>query len=498
MRVAAIWFPDWPIQAVQDVSGPVAIVQHHRVKVCSAQARREGIRREMKVRAAQAVCPQVTVIEDDPDRDGRMFSALAASFDDVAASVEVVRPGLVVIDLAAAAKFHGSESAALEMMLDAAARKGIDAFAGAADEIATAIIATRSNTVVDPEGSRAFLSVQPIESLAAEVALGVDPELVRSLSQLGVRTLGELAELPSTAVATRFSAAGLLAHRIARAAPDRRVAPELPMADLAVAVTPEEPIERVDAAAFAARKMAAALHSKLAAIGQNCLRLKIVAELADGTRVERIWRTREALTEAATADRVRWQLDGWLTNGGAGEITSLILEPLELAAPEPVGELWRDGTNTDIARRVVERVQSTLGSDAVVQPVRVGGRGVAERIALVPFGEQLPETKEASWPGAIPAPLPARLHPAAQVTLIDEHANRIIVNAEALLSSVPYALRWGSQYYLVTGWAGPWPVALPQRVARLQVVGKREGDDVPCAWLLVWMRGRWRVEAMYS
>ena len=106
------------------------------------------------------------------------------------------------------------------------------------------------------------------------------------------------------------------------AAPDRRVAPELPAADLSVSITPEDPIDRVDAAAFAARALAASLHGRLAEAGQNCLRLKVKAELADGSVVERIWRTREALTEEATADRVRWQLDGWLTSGGAGTITS--------------------------------------------------------------------------------------------------------------------------------------------------------------------------------
>ncbi|MHA2788137.1 Y-family DNA polymerase [Corynebacterium sp. S7] len=513
MRVAALWFPDWPIQAARlsaedSLVEPLAIGEQHRIKVCSSVSRAQGVRRGMKVRAAQAVCPSLTVLENDTDRDGRMFSSLAASFDDVASSVEVLRPGLVLVDVAAAAKFHGSEATALEMLLDAAARKGIDAMAGVADEIATAIIASRSGQIVAAGQSASFLAQQPVSVLAAEAALGIDPELVRSLSQLGVRTLGDLAQLPSTAVSTRFGVGGITCHKIARAAPDRRVAPELPMTDLAVGLTPEDPIERVDAAAFAARGLAAALHEKLSAVGKNCVRLKIIAELTNGKQVERVWRTREALTEAATADRVRWQLDGWLTSGGAGAIESLILEPLELAAPEPVGELWRDGTTTDAARRVVERVQSTLGLDAVVQPVLVGGRGVVERIELVPFGERAPEPAEGEWPGAIPAPLPARLgggpaHPAARVVLIDAQAQKVGVTAEAVLSSRPYALGWGKKHYLVSAWAGPWPVdgswweAHPRKVARLQVVGKRE-NEAQQAWLLLWVQGGWRIEAMYG
>ena len=509
MRVAALWFPDWPVQAAildadDALREPVAIAAQHRIKVCSQAARRAGVRRGMRVRNALALAPELTVVDDNPDRDGRMFAALAGSLDDVAASVEVLRPGLVAVDLQAAARFHGDEDTALEMLLDAAQRSGIEAFVGAADELATAVIATRSSQLVAPGASAQFLAGQPLNVLVAEVALGADIATVNALGQLGITTLGQLAQLPPQAVTTRFGTSGMRIHRIASAAPDRRVAPELPTADLAVGLTPEDPIERVDAAAFAARALAATLHERLAERGVSCLRLKVIAELATGERVERVWRTREALSESATADRVRWQLDGWLTRGGAGAITSLILEPLELATPEE-RELFR-GSAGDGARRVIERVQSQLGIDAVVQPRAVGGRGVAERIAFSPFGEQPPATAAQPWPGAIPAPLPARLgggidHPASRIMLIDAHANPITVTAEALLSADPYALAWGTHKYLVTGWAGPWPVdegwwgASGQRVARLQVVGE-SGRGIE-AWLLVWTRRSWRVEAVY-
>lgn len=513
MRVVALWFPDWPVQAAKleaedTLEEPIAIAVQHRIKVCSQEARRAGVRRGMRVRNAQVVAPELTVVEDNPERDGRTFSALAGSLDDVAASVEVLRPGLVVADLAAAGKFHGDEDTALEMLLDAAARHGIDVMAGAADEIATAVIATRSSHVVAAGESAQFLAVQPLRVLTAETALGADPETVRTLGQLGIQTLGQLAQLPSSAVMTRFGVAGIHLHRISSAAPDRRVAPELPVEDFAVEMTPEEPIERVDAAAFAARALAATLHQRLKGAGVHCLRLKISAELVDATRVERVWRTREALTEAGTADRVRWQLDGWLTNGGAGPIASLMLEPLELAQPDMVGELWSDGASDEGARRVIERVQSQLGMEAVLQPVAVGGRGVAERIQLVPYGEVPPQGRGA-FVGAVPSPLPARLgggieHPSSRVQLLDSADQPILLNAEVLLSGQPTTLVWGKRCYDITAWAGPWPVdeewwgAHPTRLARLQVLGHDQAVGTgQRGWLLVWHRQRWSVEALY-
>ena len=513
MRVAALWFPDWPVQAAridtEELPVTVAIARQHRVRVCSAAARQAGVRREMRVRQAQAVCPGLVVLDEDPDRDGRMFESIAAGLDDVASSVEVLRPGLVIVDAGAAGRFHGSEDRAVEMLIDAAARRGVDAQVGVADEIATALIAARTGTgQVVPEGrSRIFLAGRPVGVLAAETSLHCDHALVGSLRDLGVGTLGDLAALPVTAVSTRFGMAGERCHRIARAAADRRVAPELPAADLSVAVTPEEPIDRVDAAAFAARQLAATLHDRLRTTGLSCLRLRVLAELADGTRLERVWRTREALTESATADRVRWQLDGWLTSGGAGAIASLILEPLESAPPEVAGALWGERNDTTQVRRVAGRIQSTLGIDKVLTPRLVGGRGVAERIVFVPYGEERDVDERGTWPGRIPGPLPARLaHPATQVRLLTRRAAQVTVTAEALLSGVPHALGWGQHRYRVAAWAGPWPVDAgwwgpeAQKVARLQVVGQAENEQHPRAWLLLWVGGgvgRWRVEAAY-
>lgn len=528
-RVMALWFPDWPVQAVhldEDAPAhnkPVAIAAHYRIQVCGVAARKRGVRRGMKVRQAQAVCPELEVVDADADRDARMFEGIVASLGEVASSVEVLRPGLVAVDAGAAARYYGSEDIAAQMLIDAALRQGIDVFAGVADEITTAVIAARANggTVVKREASRSFLQQQPLGVLVAEEALGCEAEVVRALADLGMRTLGELAELPVEAVATRFGNAGLRCHNIARARHDRKVAPPITHADWEVSHVPEEPILRVDAASFVARNLASRLHQLLSKGGVVCQLLKVTADFSTGDTVSRIWRTGEPLTEQATADRVRWQLDGWLTVRGAHSddpnehdgITALWLIPLECVPPDMAsGGLWDTGRSQQhVARQVIERVQSSLGVDAVLQPVPAGGRGVEERIHFVPYGEKRDAIRNpaGSWPGKIPGPLPARLggginHPASQVTMIDTEGQRIYVTAEALLSSSPYALSWGPARYLITGWAGPWPVddrwweKNGTKYARLQVVGRAVSEERQLsAWLLMWKDNKWRIEATY-
>ena len=532
-RIAALWFPDWPIQAAQiedtTLQGPIILVRYHHVEVCNRAARAAGVKRGMRLRQAQAICPEATVVEANEDRDGALFAAIASSLDDVVSSVEVLRPGLVIVDAGAAERFHGEN--AMEMLIDSVARQGVDSTVGVADEIATAIIAARDQEaghVVARGASKDFLALQPVSVLSAETALGIPHELVQQFQQLGLRRLGEIAALPLRQIVNRFGPPGARVYDIVTARADRKVAPEEARSDLSAAVLPAEPITRVDSAAFAARQLAAKLHEKLAAAGVVCLRLKIRAEFNRSQALERVWRTREALSEDATADRVRWQLDGWLTTARASDagdydpeaesagIIELSLEPLEVSPPDFIGQLWGSGSSDEHVKRAISRVQSTIGTDKVLQPWVAGGRGVAERVEFVPYGDDIPQASEGQWPGRIPGPLPARRgggpqHPAARIRLIDAAAKDIQVTAEAVLSSVPVAVGWGRNRYKVVGWAGPWPVDTlwwqpatsedpekPRRVARLQLVGKAEYEDCERAWLLQWVAGQWRVEATYS
>src|SRR5699024_6320591 len=147
-------------------------------------------------------------------------------------------------------------------------------------------------------------------------------------------------------------------------------------------------------------------------------------------------------TEEATADRVRWQLDGWMNaritraappDRGAGRptalsgpVTLLRLQPVEvLAATEALQlPLWGGPGEQDRlrARRVLVRVQDLLGPEAVQVPVLSGGRGPAERITLTPLGDEPvpPADPHQPWPGRLPDPSPAVLLD-DPVELLDAH-----------------------------------------------------------------------------
>ncbi|EEP70909.1 UMUC domain-containing protein DNA-repair protein, partial [Micromonospora sp. ATCC 39149] len=171
-------------------------------------------------------------------------------------------------------------------------------------------LAARAGRVVPPGGTPGFLAGLPVEALGR-------PALADLLRRLGLRTLGGFAALPAGDVLARFGFDGALAHRLAAGQDHRPLAVRRPLVDLAVTADHDEPIDRVDAAAFAARALAERLHDRLAAHGLACTRLGIEAVTAHGQELHRVWRHDGLLTAAAIADRVRWQLDGWLS-GSAG------------------------------------------------------------------------------------------------------------------------------------------------------------------------------------
>ncbi|MFC5992747.1 DNA polymerase Y family protein [Pseudonocardia hispaniensis] len=404
VRVLALWSPDWPVTAAArahriPTHRPAAVVVANRVLACSATARAQGVRRGLRRREAQARCPELVVLAPDAERDARLFEPVVAAVQEVAPGVEVIRPGLVALSARGPVGYFGGEQQAAERLVDqVAARTGVECQIGIADGLFAAVLAARQGVSVEPGGTPAFLAPLGVEELDRE------PEVDRSglvslLRRLGLRSLGAFGSLSASDVASRFGADAVLAHRLARGLDPRPPVRRCPPGELAVEVELDPPVDRVDAAAFAARGLAERLHRVLAGHGLSCTRLGVAAWTEAGDELLRIWRCAEPLTPAGTADRVRWQLDAWLARGGSGALTRVRLVPEETVAAGALQlGLWGEVGETDErAGRALVRVQTLLGPDAVVTAALIGGRDPGERVRLVPWGD------DRGAPGPVPS-----------------------------------------------------------------------------------------------
>jgi protein ImuB len=491
VRMMLVWCPDWPVVAADIVDGVpagglVAVVRDNRVLASSDRARREGVRRGLRKRDAQSRCPDLIVVEHDPARDARAFEPVVAAVEEVAAGVAILRPGVCALAARAPASYYGGEEAAAERIVEQIATEcSVEAQIGVAEGTFGALLAAREGRHLPPGGTPAFLATMPVDRLDR-------PQLTGLLERLGIRTLGEFAALGSADVAARFGLDGAIAHRLAAGRDDQPLAIRTPPPDLDVEERPEEPIERVDVAAFAARALAERLHEKLAGRGLACTRLAISAIMADGREVHREWRHEGVLTAIDIADRTRWQLDGWLTRYRPdGGIVLLKLSPQGLLAQ--IGAqpgLWGEaGDERDRAHRAMHRVQGMLGPESILRPVLGGGSDPADRVRLVPWGEEYaPVVPGGPWPDRVPRPAPARVPVEPQpVAVLDEAGRPVTVSPRLRLSGDIARVvlghqsgghqsggrqSEGRQSLAVVEWIGPWPADehwWDRRTARAQM-----------------------------
>ena len=516
VRTLVAWCPDWPVVAAGHGPGdPVAVVHANRVVACSPAARSEGVRLGLRRREAQARCPGLVVLAPDPAGEARAFEAVAAAVATLTPRVEVTVPGACAIATRGPSRYLGGDvalAARVTEVVEEVLGDRTPCRVGIADGPFAAELAARTArrrpVVVPPGGSAAFLAPLPVGALGR-------PALADLLERLGVRTLGDLAALPPADVVARFGPEGTVASRLARGLDERPPGGRPPPPDLQAVVELDPPAERVDVAAFAAKGLADDLHARLAAAGLACTRLVVEAETEHGERISRVWRHEGALTASAIADRVRWQLEGWIEHGGArrptGGLTLLRLVPDEVL-PERGRQLgfWGGAAEADErAARGIARVQGLLGPDAVAVPERRGGRGPGERIVLVPaHGVDLtarrapPADPDEPWPGQVPSPAPTVVHVApVPAEVVDAAGEPVRVTGRGAAATAP---AWvsvdGGPPAAVVAWAGPWPAderwwdaEARRRRARLQVVTAGAG-----AHLLALEAGRWWVEATYD
>ena len=551
-RSLVLWFPDWPVTAwLRSESatqadarartgaagaaergavprtdrssrepGPVAVIAANRVVACSAAARAEGVHPGQRRREAQSRCPGLQLVAADHDRDRRVFSTVLEQLEQLVPGVQPLEPGLCAIRARGPARYFGGEEAAARALIGLLADAGVTVVrAGIADGIFTAEQAARESAqraaragqqqgagsrirqpspalVIPPGRSAEFLAPLPVTALG-------DEQLAELLPRLGVRTLGAFAALGSTRVAERFGPRGQRLHALAAGRDSRPLRPRIPPPEFSRELHFEPALELVEQVAFGIRITAEQFVDSLTAARLVCTELRVLLDADGGEHSERVWLHPSAFDAAAVVDRVRWQVQAAAEHGIRSGIARVRLEP---AAVDAIGHhepgLFGGGPGERV-HHALSRVQALLGHRGVVTPLLGGGRWLAERQVLVPWGDRpaAPRPRERPWPGSLPAPAPATLFARPlPVEVLDAQGRPVSIDPRGRLSAAPAAfVQQGSRLH-VAAWAGPWPIAergwdrrRRRRACRFQLV-----DGEHTAWLLVTARGQWWAEARYD
>ena len=498
-RTIVAWSPDWPVTATLRAHSlgaetPLALIESGVVFACSASARREGVKRGLRVREAQSRCTDLVVLPYEAAVDARSYEPVVSAIEAMMPGVQLLRPGMSAIRARGPVRYYGSEKAAGLALVGLLAELGITGSrVGIADGPFTAELAARTPaaptsavTLVPVGESAGFLSGFPVGILD-------DPPLVTLLLRLGIRTMAEFGALDLQSVRDRFGDGAARLHSLASGLDPRPVSARTPPKHLDVSVEFEPALDRIDQVTFSFRASADRFIEQLTADQLVCTAIRIEASTESGDFSQRSWLHPRSFTASDVVDRVRWQLQG------SGEIDAGLRSGISLVrvipeAVDAIGNhehgLWGTGPDERIHHGLA-RVQSMLGHGGVLTAAIGGGRMLAERQNLVAWGDRASRAAASQpWPGHLPSPAPSTVfavpHP---VHVFDAAGLPVTVDERGALSAAPVrfsATASATSLREITAWAGPWLVDQRwwdddegRRASRFQMV-----DSTGSAWLL--------------
>jgi len=187
------------------------------VLAASYEAKAYGVRTAMGGAVARRLCPQAIVVEPRMSAYSEASKAVFEVFDDTTPLVEGLSIDEAFLDVGGLRRVSGTPTEiAVRLRRAVLERVGLNITVGVARtkflaKVASGVAKPDGLLVVPPDGELAFLHPLPIERL-----WGVGPVTADRLRELGIRTVGEVAELAETALVSILGrASGRHLHALA-------------------------------------------------------------------------------------------------------------------------------------------------------------------------------------------------------------------------------------------------------------------------------------------
>ena len=334
----------------------------------TAVAEAQGVKPGMRLGEALATCPELILVERDPAAVEREWEEGLRRLEDSGFAVDPVEHGVVVFKTRGVERLYGGVQAALERAL-AAVGSTWDPRIGAAARRFTALAAASvarpgQILIVEEKEEQSFLQPLPLSLLP------LTPERYAELEGLGLRRLGELAQLPQPAVAERLGVDGRNAWRLAHGGRRARVRGRRPSSELAETLVFPDAVGNELTLRRALGSLLERLIARPERAGRPFRRVALSARLVDGGSWRRALTLRDATAELG---RLRVALGPKLQELPA-PVLELRIESvqlaehtgLQLALVEPAGE-----EAATRLREGLKQVRASTGTGSVCAVVEV-------------------------------------------------------------------------------------------------------------------------------
>lgn len=250
-----------------------------RVVAATRSARRAGIRPGITLPQARARMPKLVARARDPECERSAQEALLEVAESFSPRIEDAGPGYIYLDIDGLGLHFPGEFPERDLghaVMAAAEAVRVPVWVGiAASKLAARVAAglPESPTIVTPGEEADFLAPLPLARLAPDL------QVHSTLQRWGLKTIGELAKLPESEVASRLGHAGQALHCVARGLDPQPLIPRQPPPSFREGMSLEWPLVALEPFLFVAQAALERLAERLAARGLACQRLDLSLRL---------------------------------------------------------------------------------------------------------------------------------------------------------------------------------------------------------------------------
>ena len=393
MRLACVTVPNFRIalereRAPQLAARPLAIGEPppgaNTVLDCSSEAAALGVRTGMPLRDARTIAPDLVLLPPDPVFYARAFDALLDALEDAEPAIEPGDDGVAFAAIDPNADEAGEWRAATRLVTAVRDSAGVTACAGIGEG---KFIAWCAATVSAP-GEAAIVPAGAEQAFVAPLAasfLPVTYETQRKLALYGLRTIGDIARLPASAVQAQFKYEGARLHGLAHGIDRTPFVPRARREPVGATLTMPAPTVNSGALMIASRQLAWRLLRTPVMRYRQVRQLRLRLALLDGGSWERTLTFRDPLGDEESIIFVMKKL----------------IEPLQLAAPveemalEFVGLTGETGKQRSLLFAEQARRRAQLFAALGQLKQRFGGESQVTRVVEVEPWSRIPERRYA-------------------------------------------------------------------------------------------------------
>ena len=326
---------------------PLVLCENDRVAHACGRAATFGIQPGQPLSQAQHLCPQALIVPADEPRYAAAFDTVLGLLEQTTPLVEPLGLGRAYLDT-----FPDDAFAVGQAALRNICAHGLMARLGVAGNKFTAQLAAsrlRDGQVLAlPRGTEPrFLALFPLN------VLPLSQDALHCLRWLGIRTVGEYAQLPVEVVLVNFGRAGELAHRLARGIDARPVVPRQEQPVYEATRSFDDPVETLAPVENVLSLLSADVSERLQADGQRARALALSLSFVDGSmHTERRTLSRPAGGKQRIQDLARTMLGRMRWPCGALGLSLTI----QATIVEWAEQLYRFAAGADAPRRLARSV----------------------------------------------------------------------------------------------------------------------------------------------